>query len=154
MSRLALGWAMGTEHAWGLRKEGQRSGGGQPGLASVQVAPRGILGGSQVELAQLSGTETERRTRGGGESVGWGQPVQRSWVADRELAPGLLAHVPSWIWYYRDLPSYSFNKDLLNSLSATCGSITHCQPPRQHWSAGPWLHVGPVAWPFPPGAFP
>lgn len=128
---------MGTEHAWGLRKEGQRSGGGQPGLASVQVAPRGILGGSQVELAQLSGTETERRTRGGGESVGWGQPVQRSWVADRELAPGLLAHVPSWIWYYRDLPSYSFNKDLLNSLSATCGSNTHCQPPRQHWSAGP-----------------
>lgn len=63
---------MGTEHAWGLRKEGQRSGRGQSGLASVQVAPRGILGGSQVELAQLSGTETEEglgvavRVLGGG----------------------------------------------------------------------------------------
>lgn len=78
------------------RKEGQRPGRGQPGLASVQVAPRGILGGFQAELAQMSGTETGRGLRVA-VSVGLGQPVQRSWVAGRELAPGLLAHVPSWI---------------------------------------------------------
>lgn len=47
------------------RKEGQRPGKGQPGLASVQVAPWGILGGSQVELAQLSSTETERQKDSG-----------------------------------------------------------------------------------------
>ena len=47
------------------RKEGQSPGKGQPDLASVQVAPRGILGGSQVELAQLRSTETERQKDSG-----------------------------------------------------------------------------------------
>lgn len=102
MSRPALNVQarQGTGHAWGLvsTEEGGDRGqaGGQPGLASVQVAPRGILGGFQVELAQMSGTETGRGL-GVAVSVGLGQPVQRSWVAGRELAPGLLAHVPSWI---------------------------------------------------------
>lgn len=48
----------------------------------------------------------------------------RSWL----LASWFLAHAPSWIWCCRDLLSYSFNKDLLNSGSAAPGSSTHCQP--------------------------
>lgn len=54
---------------------------------TLLMAPQGILGGFQVEQAQMSGTETRQRTPGVAVSVRLGQPVQRSWaMAGRRLA--------------------------------------------------------------------
>lgn len=66
----------------------------------------------------------------------------------------LLAHAPSWIWYCRDLPFYSFSKDLLNSLSAACGSSTHCQPPSTGLSCRPLASCGPCGLALPSWSLP
>lgn len=99
--------------------------GGRPGWWST---PRGIRGGSQVELAQLSGF-----WRGRQKDSGW-QKELRVRAASPEglghragtwlLATWLLALIPSLIWRCRDLLSHSFNEDILTSVSAKWGSTT------------------------------
>lgn len=117
------------------------------------MTTQGIQGGSQVELAQLSGVWREREkdwVTGRVSAGGSRSRMARSWL----LASRLLACVPSWTWCCRDLPSYSFNKDLLSALSATWSSSTRCQPPALGLVCRPLAPCGPCGLALPSWSLP
>lgn len=104
--------------------------GGRPGRGDPIEHPGWLSGGASKAEWLLEGKTKDSEWQGE-RQVGAASPEGMDsragcWL----LASWLLAQVPSQIWCYRDLLSYSFNKDILTSISAIWGSTLIASPER------------------------